>query len=104
MYFSRAPIPIFRSRVEVPVYRQTGVMAFRVDALRRYAMLPATPLERAESVDMFRLIEHGIRIRGVRVDYRTVGVDRPEDVAAVERLLQEDPRQRGLFERTRGTA
>lgn len=104
MYFSRAPIPLFRTRVDVPVYRQTGIMAFRAEILRRYASLPETPLERAESVDMFRLIEHGIRIRGVRVDYRTVGVDRPEDVAGVERLLQEDPRQRALFERTRGAA
>jgi len=104
MYFSRAPIPLFRSRVDVPVYRQTGIMAFRSDLLTCYATLPETPLERAESVDMFRLIEHGIRIRGVRVDYRTVGVDRPEDVPGVERLLREDPRQRHLFERTRGVA
>jgi 3-deoxy-manno-octulosonate cytidylyltransferase (CMP-KDO synthetase) len=104
MYFSRAPIPLFRSRVEVPVYRQTGIMAFRSDLLRRYSSLAETPLERAESVDMFRLIEHGIRIRGVVVDYRTVGVDRPEDVPGVERLLQEDPQQRELFARTRGAA
>jgi 3-deoxy-manno-octulosonate cytidylyltransferase (CMP-KDO synthetase) len=104
MYFSRAPIPLFRSRVDVPVYRQTGIMAFRSDLLTRYSTLPETPLERAESVDMFRLIEHGIPIRGVVVDYRTVGVDRPEDVPAIERLLQNDPRQRELFARTRGAA
>lgn len=104
MYFTRAPIPLFRSRVEVPVYRQTGIMAFRADLLRRYATLPETPLERAESVDMCRLIEHGIPIRGVVVDYRTVGVDRPEDVPAVERLLQNDPRQRELLARTKGVA
>ena len=101
MYFSRAPIPLFRSQVEVPVFRQTGIMAFRADLLRRYSTLAETPLERAESVDMFRLIEHGIKIRGVRVDYRTVGVDRPEDVAGVEQLLQHDRRQRALLERTR---
>ena len=101
LYFSRAPIPLFRSRVDVPVYRQTGIMAFRADLLRAYASLPETPLERAESVDMFRLIEHGYPIRGVLVDYRTVGVDRPDDVAGVERLLQEDPIQRALVEQTR---
>jgi hypothetical protein len=53
---------------------------------------------------MLRLLEHGIPIRGVRVDYRTVGVDRPEDVPSVERLLRDDRRQWELFERTRGTA
>jgi 3-deoxy-manno-octulosonate cytidylyltransferase (CMP-KDO synthetase) len=101
LYFSRAPIPLFRSRVAVPVYRQTGIMAFRRDLLHRFSQLPETPLERAESIDMFRLIEHGLRIRGVVVDYRTVGVDRPEDVAGVERLLREDARQAALFERTK---
>lgn len=104
MYFSRAPIPLFRSRVEVPVYRQTGIMAFRPSLLHRFAALPETPLERAESVDMFRLIEHGIRIRGVVVDYRTAGVDRPEDVAAIERVLREDPAQHALLQRTAGVA
>lgn len=104
MYFSRAPIPLFRSQVEVPVFRQTGIMAFRADLLRRYATLSETPLERAESVDMFRLLEHGIPIRGVRVDYRTVGVDRPGDVPAVEHYLREDPTQRALFDRTKGAA
>jgi len=76
-------------------------MAFRADLLRQYASLSETPLERAESVDMFRLIEHGYRIRGVLVDYRTIGVDRPEDVPGVEHLLREDTAQRALFERTR---
>ena len=100
MYFSRAAIPLFRSRVEVPVFRQTGIMAFRSDLLHEYARLEETPLERAESVDMFRLLEHGYRIRGVRVAYRTVGVDRPEDVPAVEQLLKTDPVQRDLYRRT----
>lgn len=104
LYFSRAAIPLFRSQIEVPVYRQTGIMAFRIGLLARYVQLPETPLERAESVDMFRLIEHGIRIRGVRVDYRTVGVDRPEDVPGVETLLERDAVQRALLDRTRGTA
>ncbi|HXH34342.1 MAG TPA: hypothetical protein VNJ54_08015, partial [Plantibacter sp.] len=104
MYFSRASIPLFRSAVEVPVYRQTGIMAFRADLLRRYATLGETPLERAESVDMFRLLEHGIPIRGVHVGYRTVGVDRPEDVPGVERLLREDGIQSALVARTRGAA
>lgn len=104
LYFSRAPIPLFRMPGSVPVYRQTGIMAFRAELLRQFSSMPETPLERAESVDMFRLIEHGIRIRGVLVDYRTVGVDRPEDVPAVERLLRTNERQRLLFERTRRSA
>lgn len=65
LFFSRAPIPFYRARVACPIYRQTGIMAFRTELLRRYATLPETPFERAESVDMLRLLEHGVAIHGV---------------------------------------
>jgi 3-deoxy-manno-octulosonate cytidylyltransferase (CMP-KDO synthetase) len=99
MFLTRAPVPSFRERLEVPVYRQTGIMAFRAKALVRFSALPATPLERAESVDMLRALEHGIRIAGVVVPYSTVGVDRPGDVPLVEELLLTDPVQRDLHQR-----
>ena len=100
MFFSRSPIPSYRQRVTCPVFRQTGIMAFRAELLRRYSALPETPFERAESVDMLRLLEHGLPIHGVVVDYPTVGVDRPEDVPAVEQWLQNNPMQRALYEQT----
>lgn len=99
LFFSRAPIPYYRKRVDCPIYRQTGIMAFRASLLRTYAKLRETPFERAEAVDMLRLLEHGYPIHGVVVDYPTVGVDRPEDVPVVERRLREDPVQRALHER-----
>jgi 3-deoxy-manno-octulosonate cytidylyltransferase (CMP-KDO synthetase) len=100
MFFSRSPIPSYRKRVTCPVYRQTGIMGFRADLLRRYADLPETPFEQAESVDMLRLLEHGLPIHGVLVDYPTVGVDRPEDVPAVEAWLRGHAQQKALYERT----
>jgi 3-deoxy-manno-octulosonate cytidylyltransferase (CMP-KDO synthetase) len=97
MFFSRAPIPYFRENVDVPVYRQTGIMAFRREILKRFSSLAETPFERAESVDMFRAIEHGLRIAGVLVNYSTIGVDRPSDVGMVETVLKNDKLQNGLF-------
>ena len=104
MFLSRAHIPFFRKRIECPIYRQTGIMAFRASLLRTYATLSETPFERAEAIDMLRLLEHGYPIHGVVVDYPTVGVDRPEDVAIVERRLSEDPVQRGLYDRITAVA
>lgn len=104
IYLTRAAVPHFRERVDVPVYRQTGIMAFRTSFLHEYSMLPETPLERAESVDMLRVLEHGIRILGVVADYPTLGVDRPTDVPLAERALRENPVQRELFERTTAEA
>ncbi len=100
MFLTRAPVPCFRKQGEVPVFRQTGIMAFRASFLPRYSALPETPLERAESVDMLRVLEHGITIRGVVAGYTTLGVDRPADVALVESALSVDPFQKSLFDRT----
>ena len=99
IYLTRAPVPYFRHPVDVPVYRQTGIMAFRVSFLPRFSALPEGTLEQAESVDMLRVLEHGIRISAVVADYITLGVDRPGDVALVESVLCDDPVQRALLER-----
>lgn len=93
LYFSRAPIPaIDFARVErPPVFKQVCVIPFRRDFLREFARLPPTPLERAESVDMLRVIEHGGRVRLVETEVNTHAVDTPDDLRLVEALMQDDP-------------
>ncbi|MEO8172112.1 MAG: 3-deoxy-manno-octulosonate cytidylyltransferase [Sediminibacterium sp.] len=99
IFFTRASIPFFREQIRVPVYRQTGIMAFRKSGLNHFSALPATALEKAESVDMLRAIEHGMRIAGVVADYPTIGVDRLSDVPLVESVLLNDEVQKELFKR-----
>lgn len=99
MYFSRAPIPYLREGKSRPMYRQTGVSAFSRTFLERFSALPPTALEIAESVDFLRILGHGHRIRGVVYDAPTVGVDRPGDIAVVERLLASDPAQAAIHQR-----
>jgi 3-deoxy-manno-octulosonate cytidylyltransferase (CMP-KDO synthetase) len=99
MFLTRARVPYFRERVECPVFRQTGIIAFRTTFLREYSMMEETPLERAEAVDMLRVLEYGFPIAGVVTEYSTVGVDRPGDVDIVERQLGDDPLQRALLAR-----
>jgi 3-deoxy-manno-octulosonate cytidylyltransferase (CMP-KDO synthetase) len=99
IFLTRASVPYFRQHMEVPVYRQTGIMAFRAAFLPRFSALQETALEKAESVDMLRVIEHGIRICGVVANYTTLGIDRPEDVGPIESVLKNDPVQSALFEK-----
>ena len=54
----------------------------------RLVTFPVAPLEAAEKLEQLRALENGIPIAVVRVDYDSVGVDVPADVARVERLLQ----------------
>ena len=100
IYLTRAPIPFFRYRASVPVYRQTGIMAFRNSFLSRFSMLAETPLEKTESIDMLRVLEHSIRICGVVANYPTLGVDQPSDIALIEDVLGRDPLQRDLLKQT----
>jgi 3-deoxy-manno-octulosonate cytidylyltransferase (CMP-KDO synthetase) len=105
LFLSRAPIPHFQRRTITPTYRQTGIMAFRAPFLHQYATLAETPFERAEGIDMMRLLEHGYQIRAVVVPYGTIGVDRAEDVAVVLAALRHDAVQSELHARiTRATA
>lgn len=97
IYYTRSPIPHYRNQLTVPVYKQTGIIAFRTVFLQAMSAMPLTPLEHAESVDMMRPLEHGIRVLGVLARYGTIGVDRPTDVSQVEVVLQRDADQREIF-------
>lgn len=89
LYFSRSPIPAatrqpFRQGL---AHRQICVIGFRAPFLQEYARLSPTPLEQEESVDMLRILEHGLRVRIVPIASAPYPVDTPADVQRVERLL-----------------
>jgi 3-deoxy-manno-octulosonate cytidylyltransferase (CMP-KDO synthetase) len=52
--------------------------------------LPPSPLERAESIDMLRLLEHGHTVQLVETTFGSWAVDTPADIARVEQLLAAD--------------
>ncbi len=89
LYFSRAPIPYVRDPRGgwPPMYRHIGLYAYRRSALLVLASLEPTPLEAAESLEQLRALEHGIRIRAIETPYDSFGVDTPEDLEQVRRLL-----------------
>lgn len=92
VYFSRAPIPAieFSADVNIPFYKQVCVIPFRGEFLQKFARLAPTPLERAESIDMLRAVEHGEPVRLVETEIETHAVDTPEDLRLVEKLLKDD--------------
>lgn len=94
LYFSRSPIPFDRDApdgVGPPErYRQhVGLYAMRRAFLLAYAALEPTPLEKAERLEQLRALEHGYSIAVVETAYESIGVDTPEQLAAVERALSE---------------
>lgn len=92
LYFSREPIPSRKKGVQdVPMMKQVCVIPFRRDFLFLFTSLEQTPLEKIESVDMNRVLEHGYRIQMVYVNEVTYSVDTREDLEHVEALMAGDP-------------
>ncbi|HEY3093237.1 MAG TPA: 3-deoxy-manno-octulosonate cytidylyltransferase [Vicinamibacterales bacterium] len=100
LYFSRAPIPHFRGGppeggpYDLAVgagfsrpYKHLGLYGYRRTFLLKFATLPQTPLEQAESLEQLRALEHGYRIHTVETRYDSIGVDTPEDLERVRRQL-----------------
>jgi 3-deoxy-manno-octulosonate cytidylyltransferase (CMP-KDO synthetase) len=96
MFYSRAPIPYVQKEGPCPIYRETGIRAFRADFLQKYVAMSETPFEKVESVDMMRLLEHGYSVFAAITDGITLGVDHAEEVGRIERVLTVDVLQASL--------
>ena len=94
LYFSRAAIP-FPRRADVAegLWRlHLGIYGYRRDVLARFVDLEPSLLERAEALEQLRALENGIDILVLDAPRGAFGVDTPEDLDLVLRLLV-----RGVF-------
>ena len=99
LYFSRSPVPFIR---DVPVeqwlqhgtfYRHVGMYAYRRDVLRRLGNLPQSELEKAEKLEQLNWLYHGYQVYAMETEYESLGIDTPEDLAALERMLESNIRE-----------
>ena len=88
LYFSRSLMPYPRNAGKAPVHKHIGIYAYRREFLLRYAKMPPTPLEQAESLEQLRALENGYRIRVLPTDIKFVGVDTAEDLALVNEIYR----------------
>jgi len=93
LYMSRRPIPTLAKTgfANTAAYKQVCIIPFRRSTLYQYTHLTPTPLEQLESIDMLRLLEHGMQVKMVPTEFNTQAVDTPEDLARVEKLMASDP-------------
>ena len=86
MYFSRSVVPYLRGIEQEEwlnnhtFYKHLGVYAYRLDVLKQITSLTQTPLEKMESLEQLRWLEHGYKIKVGVTDIETVGIDTPEDL------------------------
>lgn len=88
MYFSRAPIPYCSELVKgVKFLGHIGMYGYRFNALKRFVSLPQSQLEKIEKLEQLRLLQNQIPIHVKITKCFCLGVDTPEDLAKVEKIL-----------------
>jgi 3-deoxy-manno-octulosonate cytidylyltransferase (CMP-KDO synthetase) len=92
IYMSRSPIPSIDHEEEPAVrLKQICIMPFKWHFMKTFNALPATPLEKAESIEMIRAIQHGYKVRMVMSTFVSKSVDTEQDRLDVEKIMQQDP-------------
>ena len=86
LFFSREPIPT-RKFGNAIMKKQVCIIPFTRDFLLEYIKLAPTPLEIIESIDMMRILEHGMKVKMVPTKHQTYPVDTKEDLVRVEKLM-----------------
>jgi len=88
LYFSREPIPSNKKYDgEISAYKQVCIIPFTREGLKKYLSLSETILEKIESVDMNRILEHGGIVKMVYTKHNTYAVDTLADLIKVEKLM-----------------
>ena len=105
IYFSRLPVPYPRDAVrrhgsiEVAILKEPGLVAnfrkhtglyvYRRDVLLEFAKWPQSELERLESLEQLRALEHGVKIKAIKASTSSIGVDTVADLERVRGMVKE---------------
>ena len=103
LYFSRSAIPFCRglrraqsSRAQTDAewlqqhtyFKHIGLYIFRRDMLLQFVQWPLGVLERVESLEQLRLLEHGVKIHAAVTEYEARSVDIEEDLERMSKELK----------------
>lgn len=90
MYCSRTDLPS-EARTKVPeMLKMCFIVPFRKEFLLQYASWEPTPLERIEFNEYLRVLEHGVKMRAVRIMGAQISVDTAAELEIVRDLMNRD--------------
>jgi len=94
LYFSRSLIPFPQKEIPHQVYEHVGLYVYRKDFLLRLAGWEPTLLERIESLEQLRVLEHGYTMRVVTTrctdnEFHGFSVDTKKDLERAEAMIRE---------------
>lgn len=94
IYFSRQPLPYLRGIEQLEwlnhftFYKHIGIYGYRAETLAQITQLPVSNLEKAESLEQLRWIEHQFPIQTAITDAETLAVDTLEDLDRIIQIIK----------------
>ncbi len=95
LYFSRSVIPYLRGMQAGNLvqkhnfYKHLGIYGYRTRILRNIGSLTCTVLEKAENLEQLRWMENGYSITVAVTEIDSQGIDTPEDLVKLQRILKQ---------------
>jgi len=96
LYFSRSVIPFDRetkgeNNIGKGIYfKHIGIYGYKTSVLKEICSLPESLLERTEKLEQLRWLENGYNIIVNKTDIDTIGVDTPQDLENVIRIINKN--------------
>jgi len=92
LFFSRNDIPLnYKNKINIDnFWKLVFIVPHRKKWVQKYLVWDQTPLELIEDNHFLRLIEHGVKIKGVEVNGAKISVDTQEDLDEVRALMKID--------------
>ena len=88
LYFSRAPIPFSEEKRFSGFLQHVGIYGYSKEMLARFIGCGITALERREKLEQLRFLFLGQKIHVIETDFVSHGVDVPDDIVKIEKLLR----------------
>jgi 3-deoxy-manno-octulosonate cytidylyltransferase (CMP-KDO synthetase) len=104
IYFSRSAVPYPRDAVQqhgsieralgnepgllANFRKHTGLYVYRREVLLQFAKWPQSEVERMESLEQLRALEHGVKIKVIKASTSSVGVDTMADLEKVREAMK----------------
>ena len=88
LYFSRSSIPFNRDGEEADWFQHIGLYSYRVESLMKFVELSPSRYEETEKLEQLRALENKMTIGASELEVEIIGVDSPEDIAKIEKVLK----------------
>ncbi|MBR1854636.1 MAG: 3-deoxy-manno-octulosonate cytidylyltransferase [Lachnospiraceae bacterium] len=88
IFMSRACIPYPKESLGYPIYKNVGCYALKKDALDFFLKTKPGNIERAEGIELLRLLENHKKVLTVKIESESMAVDTQKDLERVRKAFK----------------